>query len=183
VERFLQVVLAHMNNDDVHRVLDKVQAWRKDYERGGPRVVGIKPKLEPDERYLARVATSGTFRRDRDDLNPSWLAPRVEGAAFATSTRVLVAGTFRRILHQWRWADLSGVTLLPQWLGVRLDSSPEASVIDVVAHARPPEGKGQQLTFQKMGWLKFEGAFAASKGGLDAWIGALPERLAGMDAP
>jgi hypothetical protein len=167
----------------------ELAGWREKFEAGGIRLWGLRqPKLESGERFAGRVIRVGVAERDLNVPMAEWaaragstgLAGKPTGAAFATSERVFVVGNRPTdVIREWRWRDVASVGLLPVAVGVviRRDLDlPEADVLasewnPLVVASRPDPGK------LLVRWLKVEGAFAAWRGGLDAWFAALPGRV------
>lgn len=145
-------------------------------------MIGVKPKLADAEHFVARVPMVGTFTWPSGEVVRPLPAPKRQGIAFATTSRLLLVGNFRTIVCQWAWSDVRAVDLLPRWIGVVVRPVSDVGVVDVVAHAAMVVGRRGQLAVQKRGWLSIEGAYAAYRGELDSWFAQLPERLATLDA-
>jgi len=159
------------------RALAAVRAWVPRFTAGKARVYALlKPPLRDGERYGAKLVGVGISRVSAaDPLGGLDVEQPVAGLAYGTSERLLVAhGT--RVRHQWEWAQLSQVLVLPSYAGVVLRTGDES--VDVVHRVRVPHDIWAAPEWKTAArWLALEGCFAASRGRLDDWLERLPARV------
>ena len=162
------------------------------FEAGRLRLWGIRQaKLEPGERLAARVVSAQFSDEDPSLPMAEWKAvpgpsfsmhvPSNMGMAIATSDRALLYGGPKRgVIGQWRWADLASVTLLRPPAGVALATGPTVERVTVLSSHwnKLVVGSAPQPLQLLVRWLKFEAAFAASRGILDQWMEGLATRMA-----
>ena len=144
-------------------VMTEIEAWRPRFERGELRPpVADGPTLAPDERFavdLGRVRAAGLGH------------PSAGGVLHATDRRAVVFGVGRRPVREWRLTELTAVSALGNWGGLALVHA--GGDTELVVSVGPELPSWQDAA----GWLKVEGAFAASRGRLAQWVAELPRRL------
>lgn len=159
------------------RALDEVRAWARRYRDGRTGVLAaLKPRLRDGERYAVKLTGTGVSRVPADDpvsgLDPEG---RQLGLAYGTTQRLLVANG-RRVAHEWEWAQLSQVQVLPSYVGVVLRT--DGDTADAVHRVRVPADPFALAEWKTAArWLQLEGCFEASRGRLDAWLDRLPQRV------
>lgn len=177
------------------QVFEAITAWRQKFEAGELQLRGRRqPKLDPGERLAVRIFSVGAMERDLRQ-HPSEWEPRPGSPAFwkfwsgksmgtavATSQRLLILNRQSResdwcTVREWHWDDLYAVSVIPGWTGVALRPSADAVTGDVVA-SEWNRWSIPDLRKTIINWVAVEGAFAASRGKMDAWLERLPRRLA-----
>ncbi len=169
----------------VTSVARHLERWAERYAEGRVGDLAMaRIERQPGERFAAWVPMVGVTEQQAAAPMSAWvrrpgstgLKGRAEGVAYATSERLLVTAR-RKVLYQWRWEDLFDVRVLPDFDGVVLARTADPEEVEVVA--------GEQRSFtinegprkRALRWIKVEGAFAASRGTLDEWLRAVPQRF------
>ena len=172
------------------RSLDR---WARRFTAGKFHNVGLwflGPDWLPGERLASKVALVGVSEQQAAAPMAAWvprpgsmraagMKGRSEGLAYATSERVLVANA-SKVSHEWRWDELFDVRVLPNYDGVVLAREPDPEVVEVIAGEQNPFVPQQSPHRRALQWIRFEGAFAASRGRLDEWLQAVPQRFDGV---
>ena len=165
--------------------------WASRFTQGKVRCVGlISPHWLPGERFASKVFKVGVSEQLAAAPMAAWvprpgstaavgLRGHSQGLAYATSDRVFVANG-RRVSHEWRWGELFDVRVLPNYDGVVLAKEPDPEVVVVIAGEQNPFVPQQSPHRRALQWIRFEGAFAASRGTLDEWLRAVPQRFDGV---
>ncbi len=149
--------------------LAALETWRTKFEIGAlkPRMLW-PPPLQDGERFggwIAGIAATGS------GYGPA------RGAVLFTDRRAFLSTGHRRRprdfkpAHEWRWADVDSVIVMPRRAGVRLSGGGNEDVLanTVVKHPSPRRG---------VQWLQVQGAFALAQGRSDLWLREVAERLA-----
>jgi hypothetical protein len=150
--------------DPAERVMTEIEAWRPRFERGELRPsISRRPSLAPGERFavdLGRVRAAGRGH------------PSAGGVLHATDRRALVYDVALEPVREWSLAELESVSVLGNWRGLAIvHADGETELVVAVSPSLP--------TWEDVvGWLKVEGAFAASGGRLAEWAAELSQRLA-----
>lgn len=174
-----------MEVGNASRLVAEIEHWRPAFEKGTIHHHALlRPKFDDGERLAATIPQVGTTQQDVGVPMSEWttrpgstgLRGRAEGIAFATSGRLLVANG-RSVHHEWRWADVSSVSVLANLLGVAVRATPDGRTVDVVASEFFKHIAASDPFMVVTGWLKTEGAFESSRGRLDEWMASLPARL------
>jgi hypothetical protein len=163
-------------------VIEDLAAWRRRFDAGEIKFHGLfQPKLAPGERVACRIATVHVIDGGTGDISElgGAVVPKVDGAARATSDRLLVTANRGRIRQEWRWADVAAVQLLPAGLGVRVEQrAGGADVVGSVWNRTVPTARPDALKLL-VEWLQVEAAYVASVGpdATERWFTELPQRL------
>jgi hypothetical protein len=158
--------------------------WRRQFEAGNLKFRGLLVlKLPPGERVAVRVGRVHLIEGQDGDASDvgGAVVPTVQGAARATNDRLLLTGNGRRIVKEWRWADVAAVGLLRWGIGVRLElTAGGTDVLGSVWHSTVPGSRPDPRQLL-VGWLEVEAAYVASSGAdvMDRWFSELPGRLGG----
>ena len=151
-------------NPAAAQVLAELQLWSLQFARG--ELDGDGWLLGADERFAA----------ERTGVRAAGLGhAAATGDLYATDRHARVLTARRRPARVWRFADLADVSVLGNWGGLVLVHPGGETELVVTASPTPPTWRDAS------GWLKVEGAFAAGRGRLDAWLAELPHRLAALD--
>lgn len=174
-----------MATPDVQQVLRDLEQWNDLYHAGKVRHFAIrKPKLEPGERLSVHTRQVGhaQVESSRIAAQPAgWGSTsrlgHALGGAYATDTRLFIVSNGMKVLHEWRWADISSVRALADLQGVVIEPAGGAEVVDVVATDRSPTVQGPRPLEAASAWLAVEATFVDFRGGLDQWLADLPARV------
>lgn len=169
------------------KVYEALAAWPGKYPTFSKRKWGInQPKSLPGERFFYRIPFCA-YQADAEELVGASRSPigyladlhkrkGTYGVVFVTDQRVFVAGNFGKIIHEWRFAELTDVEVLPAWMGVHFVS---AEADDAFVYLFPPAAEALSGPDLAEKLLTVEATFVLSAGrDYEAWLAELKTRLA-----
>lgn len=175
-------------NAQEQRFLDAAVHVRKLVADGGLRKVGLgQPTYLPGERLLVRVPQA-TARRVPLDADRAAIADgavldglgklKTTGTFYVTDRRAVLMGNWRKQLGEWSWHELTEVSIIRDFAGVRFVRPDDVDGSDAALHVyRKYVTVDPSVLSVALRLVQVEAAYVLGVGrDFDAWLANLPAR-------
>lgn len=150
-----------------------------DLPPANPAAAQVLSELQLWSRHFIHGELDGQPLGDGERFAAARAGVRAAGLGYASATgdlqvtgrSIRVLGARQRAVREWAFADLADVSVLGNWGGLVLVHPGGETELVVTAMPAGPTWRDAS------GWLKVEGAFAASEGRLQPWLDELGRRL------